>query len=547
MSILPLPQFEADLAAYEEDRKIYERLQPPKTMVVRFGSMRLVGEFPYKGDAKPGCGSKLVVRTHRGTELGEMLTSTCPNAGCSKSVSRKEMLEYIENSGGRDYPFFEAGEVLRVATTEDLNTQARLENEKKGLLMRAREIADPMGLDMRLIEAEPIIGGERLTFYFTSEDRVDFRDLLGLLAREFHTRIDLRQVGARDEARLIADYEKCGQHCCCKQFLKVLRPISMSAAKRQKHTLDPLKISGRCGRLMCCLRYEDSTYIELKQRLPNRKSRVITSEGPGTVIDSQVLTQLVLVALDSGTEIAVPVEELEKERHPGAKPADRDRSQDRDREDPIKASIRRAKQEERQRRMEDAGDLADAANTGTDEARREDQPLDADGQAPTKRRRRRRKKPADGSELQQQQQQTDQPRDDYQSEDRRTGDDRRDASYDGHPSQTSSPTSSPSPTDGPSTDRPRRKRRRRRDGQPPAAPHDAGPGIQDQRPDNRNNDADDQQPRDQHDQQDQQPEDQQQPRKKRRRRRRRPPGEEGPPAPPPPHPPLPPNPSESNT
>ncbi|NBQ15340.1 MAG: hypothetical protein EBU31_12240, partial [Proteobacteria bacterium] len=101
------------------------------------------------------------------------------------------------------------------------------------------------------------------------------------------------------------------QHCCCKNFLKVLKPVSMKSAKTQKASLDPLKISGRCGRLMCCLRYEDETYEELKKRLPKNKSRVGTSEGPGTVIDSKILVQLVLVRLDhNGEDIAVPVEEL---------------------------------------------------------------------------------------------------------------------------------------------------------------------------------------------------------------------------------------------
>jgi len=121
----------------------------------------------------------------------------------------------------------------------------------------------------------------------------------------------MRQVGARDEARLVADYEKCGQHCCCKNFLKVLKPVSMRSAKVQKATLDPLKISGRCGRLMCCLRYEDQTYKELKSNLPHRKTRVGTELGPGIVIDSKILTQLVLVKLEhNNEEIAIPLEEL---------------------------------------------------------------------------------------------------------------------------------------------------------------------------------------------------------------------------------------------
>jgi cell fate regulator YaaT (PSP1 superfamily) len=306
--IHPLPQFEADL---EADRKLYEALKPPRSIVVRFGALKMVGEFPYDGEAKPGCGSKLVVRTSRGTELGEMLTSTCPNAGCSKSVTRKEMLQFIENSGGRDYPFTTEGRVLRIATKEDLDEQSRLEQSRHGLRMEAKAIAEELQLPMKVVDAEPILGGERVTFYFNSEERVDFRELVRLLGAKLRVRVDMRQVGARDEARITADYERCGQHCCCKTFLKVLKPISMRSAKVQKATLDPLKISGRCGRLMCCLRYEDQTYEELRKRLPKRKTRVGTPEGDGWVLDSQILTQLVLVQLEaSDKQIAVPVEEL---------------------------------------------------------------------------------------------------------------------------------------------------------------------------------------------------------------------------------------------
>ncbi|USN97906.1 MAG: hypothetical protein H6810_06840 [Phycisphaeraceae bacterium] len=347
MPILPLPQFEADLAEQERERliaslvarghdrgaveglgaddlRVLERKESPSTLVVRYGAMKMIGEFPYRGDATPGCGSKLVVRTFRGVEIGEMLTSTCPNAGCGSSVTRQQMLEYIENSGGRQYPFSTEGRVLRVATAQDLDQQAKLDQSRHGLRLDARALAESMGLEMKIVEAEPILGGERLTFYFTSEDRVDFRELARRLGETHHTRIDLRQIGARDEARLTADYERCGQYCCCKQFLKVLKPVSMRAAKVQKATLDPLKISGRCGRLMCCLRYEDETYTELRKRLPHRKSRVGTDEGPGVVVDTQILTQLVLVRLDDSNEdLAYPVEEIGApgERKPSSGPA----------------------------------------------------------------------------------------------------------------------------------------------------------------------------------------------------------------------------------
>ena len=318
MPIVPLPQFEADAHLKEQaDRDAYARLAPPKSIVVRFGAMKLVGEFPYDGSVKPGCGSKLVVRTQRGTELGEMLTSTCSNSGCSKSVSRKEMLQYIENSGGRDYPFFSEGRVLRVATKEDLDKQAAIEQSKHELRLRARAAAESHGFGhIKIVEVEPLLGGERVIVHFLAEERVEFRELGPVLSKELHTRVDLHPVGARDEARITADYEKCGQYCCCKNFLKVLKPISMKSAKIQKATLDPLKISGRCGRLMCCLRYEDQTYDELRKKLPNKKKRVGTPEGDGIVIDSQILTQLVLVELDINDEmgrpkqVAIAVEDL---------------------------------------------------------------------------------------------------------------------------------------------------------------------------------------------------------------------------------------------
>ena len=316
MSIFPLPIFERDAdPAHRDaltDAEAYARLKPPSSIVVKFGSIKLIGEYPYDGDAKPGCGSKLVVKTHRGTEVAEMLTTTCPNSGCSKSISRREMLEYVDNSGGKDYPFHTNGRVLRVATIEDLNAWSALkERFRREELEGVRREAVAMGFTMKIVEVEPVLGREHVVVHYLSEERVDFRELVPMLARRFGARVEMHQIGARDEARLTADYEKCGQHCCCKNFLKVLKPVSMKSAKTQKASLDPLKISGRCGRLMCCLRYEDETYEELKKRLPKNKSRVGTAEGPGTVIDSKILVQLVLVRLDhDGRDIAVPVEEL---------------------------------------------------------------------------------------------------------------------------------------------------------------------------------------------------------------------------------------------
>ena len=415
MPITPLPQFEADLAEYEREKRIdalvekgfgrseleaiptedlirFERKAPPRTLVVRFGSMKLIGEYPYRGDVTPGCGSKVVVKTHRGTELGEMLTSTCPNAGCSKSISRKEMLEYVENSGGRDYPFFTGGRVLRVATPEDMDHQAKIEQSKHELRSRARDLVQRIGAPVKVVDAEPVLGGERVTYYVTSEERVDLRALQRDFLDLHRCRVDVRHVGARDEARLTADYEKCGQYCCCKNFLKVLRPISMRSAKTQKATLDPIKISGRCGRLMCCLRYEDATYEELKKNLPRNKSRVGTPEGDGTVIETQILTQLALVELDSTRERkAYPIEELAppgEKSPPSAKPAQKPES----REAAPARRKRRPKPAEQstesQSAPEDAGEASKTASTGptTDAA------VDPAAEPVKKKRRRRRRR-----------------------------------------------------------------------------------------------------------------------------------------------------------
>lgn len=408
MSIFPLPVFEADADPANRtamsDAETYARLESPSTIVVRVGSMARVAEYPYKGDAKPGCGSKLVAKTHRGVEVVEMLTTTCPNSGCGKAVSRSEMLDYIKASGGKDYPFRTDGRILRVATIEDLNQWSAIKATSLEKVKVVKSRVAEHDIDMKVVEVEPILGEEQLTVYYMSEARVDFRELVKDLAADFGTRIEMRQVGGRDEARLTADYEKCGQHCCCKNFLKVLKPISMRSAKVQKATLDPLKISGRCGRLMCCLRYEDETYSDLKKRLPNRKSRVGTPEGPGLVIDSKILVQLVLVRLEEDNrEIAVPVEDLchpdecpvkapepDPFRGLGA-PAVEERTDDKKRKKRRRKS-RSDRQAEHRTESASAPDAIDASPTTGDRL----ETTDGDEAAPKKKRRRRRRRGSKG-------------------------------------------------------------------------------------------------------------------------------------------------------
>jgi len=267
------------------------------TRIVRYGAMGYVGEFTHKPGLTIPCGSKVVVQTERGIELGEPIGVVGDFSGCEPGLARAQVQTYLTNSGPefcRPY----AGRILRVASEQDVNEHKRLNAHIAEDVADCAELAEKLGLEIKIVTAEHLLGGERIVFYFGAPGRVDFRQLVRELAQRYRTRIEMRQVGARDEARLVADYEVCGRECCCKNFLKKLRPVNMKMAKLQKSTLDPTKVSGRCGRLRCCLRFEHVGYEELAARLPKVGSRVGTDFGTGTVLDRQVLTQLVSVRID---------------------------------------------------------------------------------------------------------------------------------------------------------------------------------------------------------------------------------------------------------
>jgi len=163
---------------------------------------------------------------------------------------------------------------------------------------------------MELVDVEHLFGGERIIFYFLAEKRVDFRDLVKDLAREYQTRIEMRQIGVRDEAKLLADYGDCGKPVCCNTHMTVMPPVSMKMAKLQKSTLDPTKISGRCGRLKCCLRFEHEVYEEFQQQLPPVGARVVTRKGQGKVLAQEVLARRVLVEFEDGRRLPVAADEV---------------------------------------------------------------------------------------------------------------------------------------------------------------------------------------------------------------------------------------------
>ena len=288
------------------------------TTTVRYGKMGLIGEFSYPPNLAFTCGGKLVISTDRGLEIGEHVLLTC--TGCEQQIPREKMQAYVQAGSGDETYRFRNGRILRQATEADVAEFRHIESTAPQKLETATKLALEFGLDMKIVDCEQILGGERIIFYFMSEQRVDFRQLVRRLASEFQTRIEMRQVGARDEARLLADFETCGRECCCKNFLKTLKPITMAMAKLQKTTLDLAKVSGRCGRLKCCLRYEHETYEVLNKKLPRNNSWIRTASLMGKVIDRQVLTQLVRIKTEEDRIEVVPVEEITETNLPPPPP-----------------------------------------------------------------------------------------------------------------------------------------------------------------------------------------------------------------------------------
>ncbi len=163
---------------------------------------------------------------------------------------------------------------------------------------------------MQLVDVEHLFGGERIVVYYLAEDRVDFRELVKLLAGEFQTRIEMRQIGVRDEAKLLADYGDCGKPVCCNTHLSEMPPVSMKMAKLQKATLDPTKISGRCGRLKCCLRYEYDTYEDLQKELPPIGSDVVTANGRARVLAQEILAGQLLVEMEDHRRVLIQASDV---------------------------------------------------------------------------------------------------------------------------------------------------------------------------------------------------------------------------------------------
>ena len=255
--------------------------------VVRYGTTRAVGVFSPRGQDRYVRGARVIARTQRGLEAAEILAE-----------ASDEQAEKLRQSPG--------GQIVRAMSADDENELSHIQSRERNAFEKCVAQVQRLGLAMQLIDIEHVFGGERLVIYYLAEERIDFRDLVKALAADFQTRIEMRQIGVRDEAKLLADYGDCGQPVCCGTFLSEMPPVSMRMAKVQKATLDPTKISGRCGRLKCCLRYEFDTYEELQRDLPPVGSDVVTKTGRARILAQEILSQQLLVAMEDNRRVLIP-------------------------------------------------------------------------------------------------------------------------------------------------------------------------------------------------------------------------------------------------
>lgn len=200
--------------------------------------------------------------------------------------------------------------IVRKAQEEEVVEYLSLKEKEGYAFDFCKRKIEEMNLPMKLLWVEYLVNNTKLIFYFSSENRVDFRELVKELAREFKVRIELRQVGVRDEAKLLGGLGNCGNICCCKRFLSNFSVVSIKMVKEQGLALNPSKISGICGRLMCCLAYEYDMYLSSKKALPKVGKRISTSEGEGKVVKHNIPSSTITVELEDGKEITIPIKEI---------------------------------------------------------------------------------------------------------------------------------------------------------------------------------------------------------------------------------------------
>ncbi|PQO31191.1 signal peptidase [Blastopirellula marina] len=259
--------------------------------IIRYGAMRFLGVFSARAKDEYNRDDQVIIRTKRGLEVGDVLCEATDEAV-------KQLTD----------PAF--GSIMRAMSEEDVKQTEHMVGDALREEETVRRVIREMNLPMQLVDVEHLFGGERIIVYYLAESRVDFRELVKALASELQTRIEMRQIGVRDEAKLLADYGDCGKPVCCNTHLSEMPPVSMRMAKLQKATLDPTKISGRCGRLKCCLRYEYDTYEELQRDLPPIGSDIVTNSGRGRVLNHEILAGQLLVRMEDNRNIMIDASDV---------------------------------------------------------------------------------------------------------------------------------------------------------------------------------------------------------------------------------------------
>jgi cell fate regulator YaaT (PSP1 superfamily) len=238
----------------------------------------------------------VVVETSRGLEVGKVVIS-------AKQVIHNEITEPLKP-------------VIRKALAEDIERANRQQERAKNAVAKCRELIQKLNLPMKPIWAQYNLDGSHLTIFFSAEKRVDFRELVRELSRSLKTRVELRQVGARDEAKLVGGLGKCGCPLCCTTFLSEFAPVSIKMAKEQDITLNPMKTSGICGRLLCCLGYEYDQYRTTKAKMPAVRQEVSTALGNAKVVSCNSIKETVTVELETGVTVELPLNQIKWQAKP---------------------------------------------------------------------------------------------------------------------------------------------------------------------------------------------------------------------------------------
>jgi cell fate regulator YaaT (PSP1 superfamily) len=253
-------------------------------------------------------GAYVLVEADRGEDLGEVTAlGSIAQRKCSAST------------GGCATPAPEK-RVLRLAESSEVDRLVELRSDEERVREEAGVLVARHGLKMKVTEAEWQFDRKKLIIYFTAERRVDFRELVRELARTFRTRIELKQIGVRDEAALLGGVGRCGRELCCSTWLPELKPVSLQLAKDQRLSLNPAQISGCCGRLMCCLMYEHQTYVEARRRFPREGKTLRTNRGPEKVISVDIWRERIVLRDQEGERRSVALAELRGEVAAGGKP-----------------------------------------------------------------------------------------------------------------------------------------------------------------------------------------------------------------------------------